>query len=99
VSTSQPLPITITNSILNSSNSGSVSICPLPLQSATNCSQTGTTGAYPVGITFDPSGAFAFVPTWSGSISIFQVGANGSLSPAASPLIQTGYLNLQVVVP
>ena len=97
VSTAAPLPTTTSSISNSSSNPGTIFTCPLP--SASPCTSTGTTGSYPVGITFDPSGKFAFVPTWSGTISIFQVGANGSLTPAASPTVTTGRLNLQVVVP
>ncbi|MDA8059102.1 MAG: hypothetical protein M0Z37_01970 [Nitrospiraceae bacterium] len=97
VSTAAPLPTTTSSITNSSSNPGTIFTCPLP--SASSCTSTGTTGSYPVGITFDPSGKFAFVPTWSGTISIFQVGANGSLTPAASPTVTTGSLNLQVVVP
>jgi hypothetical protein len=95
VSTPDPLP-TNTSSI-PSTPAGSIYTCSLP--TASPCSPTGTTTNYPVGITFDPSGKFAFVPTWSNTISIFQVGSNGALTPAASPIVTTGNLNLQVVVP
>lgn len=95
VSTPDPLPTT-TSGIL-STPAGSIYYCSLPTPSP--CSSTGTTSNYPVGITFDPSGKFAFVPTWSGTISIFQVESNGALTPAASPVVTTGNLNLQVVVP
>ncbi|BAM07912.1 putative 6-phosphogluconolactonase [Leptospirillum ferrooxidans C2-3] len=95
VSTPDPLPTDTSN--ISNSPSGSIYYCSLPTASA--CTQTGTTSNYPVGITFDPSGKFAFVPTWSGTISIFQVGSNGALTPAASPVVTTGNLNLQVVVP
>ncbi len=95
VSTAAPLPTTTLT--ISPTPSGTIFTCPLP--SASPCTPTGTTANTPVGITFDPSGKFAFVPTWSGTISIFQVGANGSLTPAASPTVTTNNLNLQVVVP
>jgi 6-phosphogluconolactonase (cycloisomerase 2 family) len=95
VSTPDKLPAT-TGSI-QSTPDGAVYVCSL--SSGSSCTLTGTTTNYPVGITFDPSGKFAFVPTWSGTISIFQVGSNGQLTPATSSIVTTGNINLQVVVP
>lgn len=100
VSTTQPLPTTTSNITSSSSNPGSIFICALP--AASSCSQAGTTGSYPYAITFDPSGKFAFVPTWSGTISIFQVASNGTLTADATIPTTTNSpnnLNLQIVVP
>ena len=97
VSTATPLP----SSSYTSTNPGPGSIyyCSLPSNSP-SCQSTRTTAPYPVGMTFDPAGKFAFVPTWSGTVSIFQVGSNGQLTPAASPTINiSGNMVLQVVVP
>jgi hypothetical protein len=96
VSTPDPLPTTTSGNFKTST--GYVYVCSLP--SGSSCTQTGTTADYPVGMTFDPAGKFAFVPTWSGTVSIFQVGSNGQLTPAASPTINiSGKMVLQVVVP
>lgn len=96
VSTPDPLPTTTSGNFKTST--GYIYYCPLP--SGSSCTQTGTTADYPVGMTFDPAGKFAFVPTWSGTVSIFQVGSNGQLTPAASPTINiSGNMVLQVVVP
>ena len=100
VSTTQPLPTITTNNTSISSNPGSIFICALP--AASSCSPAGTTGSYPYAITFDPSGKFAFVPTWSGTISIFQVASNGTLTADATIPTTTNSsnnLNLQIVVP
>lgn len=100
VSTTQPLPTTTNNIPSSSSYPGSIFICALP--AASSCSQVGTTGSYPYAITFDPSGKFAFVPTWSGTISIFQVASNGTLTADATIPTTTNSsnnLNLQIVVP
>ena len=96
VSTPDPLPTTTSSNFKTST--GYVYVCSLP--SGSSCTQTGTTADYPVGMTFDPAGKFAFVPTWSGTVSIFQVGSNGQLTSAASPTINiSGNMVLQVVVP
>lgn len=82
VATQTSIPSPLTSS--GAPSSGFLYPCPIPLSSPSTCSSSQTTGGWPVNISLDPSGNFLFVPTLSGSVSVFQVASSGTLTPLSS---------------
>lgn len=92
VATQTSIPSPLTSS--GAPSAGYLYPCPIPLSSTNTCSSSQTTGGWPVNISLDPSGNFLFVPTLSGSVSVFQVASSGTLTPlsgstmsVSSPLV------------
>lgn len=99
VATQTSIPSSLTST--GAPSSGYLYPCPLPFTSSTPCSSSQTTGGWPVNISLDPSGNFLFVPTLSGSVSIFQVGSTGTLTSLSGSTmsVPSGLVPFSVTVP
>ncbi len=88
--TQTPVPNTLTGS--GAPTSGSLYAYSIPLAPSSTPSTSQTTGGWPVDIALDPSGNYLFVPSLSGTVSVFQVTSGQGLSPikalpVPSPLV------------